>query len=264
MEDFFYAGGVPAVMVQIADLLHSTRSRHRPDGGGEHRRCGDRQPRGDPDRAQSPARRGSGRSSCSRGNLCPDGAVMKISAAELRAAARHEGRAIVFEDVHDLAARVDDPALACDASSVHGAAQRRARWVARGCRNGATCRSRRSFCEQGVTDLLRISDARMSGTSYGAVVLHVAPESAVGGPLALVRDGDLIRLDVARAQTRPRRSTRRSSRNASGALGSRHRATTSGATGGCMPTASCRRTRAATSTFCAARRDVVEDAVTYL
>ena len=101
----------------------------------------------------------------------------------------HEGRAIVFEDIHDLAARVDDPDLDCDASSVM---VRNAGPVGpRACRSGGTCRSPPSCCAK-VTDLPHL-DARMSGTSYGAVVLHVAPESAVGGPLALVRDGDLIR-----------------------------------------------------------------------
>ena len=129
-----------------------------------------------------------------RGNLCPDGAVMKISAADPRLLA-HEGRAIVFEDIHDLAARVDDPDLDVDADSVM--VLRNAGPVgAPGMPEWGHMPIPAKLLRQGVSDLLRISDARMSGTSYGAVVLHVAPESAVGGPLALIRTGDRIRLDV--------------------------------------------------------------------
>ncbi len=129
-----------------------------------------------------------------RGNLCPDGAVMKISAADPRLLA-HEGRAIVFEDIHDLAARVDDPDLDVDADSVM--VLRNAGPVgAPGMPEWGHLPIPAKLLKQGVSDLLRISDARMSGTSYGAVVLHVAPEAAVGGPLALIQTGDRIRLDV--------------------------------------------------------------------
>ena len=138
-----------------------------------------------------------------RGNLCPDGAVMKISAAEQRLLA-HEGRAIVFEDIHDLAARVDDPDLDVDADTVM--VLRNAGPVgAPGMPEWGTCRYRPSSAP-GSLGSAGISDARMSGTSYGAVVLHVAPESAVGGPLALVQTGDRIRIDVERGRsTRHRR-----------------------------------------------------------
>jgi dihydroxy-acid dehydratase len=129
-----------------------------------------------------------------RGSLCPDGAVMKITAADPRLL-QHEGRAIVFEDIHDLAARVDDPGLICDASSVM--VLRNAGPIgAPGMPEWGHLPIPSKLLKEGVSDLLRISDARMSGTSYGAVVLHVAPESAIGGPLALVQDGDLVRLDV--------------------------------------------------------------------
>jgi dihydroxy-acid dehydratase len=129
-----------------------------------------------------------------RGNLCPDGAVMKISAAEPRLL-RHTGRAVVFEDIHDLAARVDDQDLDIDADSVM--VLRNAGPVgAPGMPEWGHLPIPAKLLREGVGDLLRISDARMSGTSYGAVVLHVAPESAVGGPLALIRTGDLVRLDV--------------------------------------------------------------------
>ena len=121
---------------------------------------------------------------------------MKISAADRRLL-NHEGRAIVFDDIHDLAARVDDPGLEVKRRRhSDGVAQRRPRRRARDARVGAHA-DPGQVLRDGVTDLLRISDARMSGTSYGAVVLHVAPESAVGGPLALVQTGDRIRLDVA-------------------------------------------------------------------
>jgi dihydroxyacid dehydratase/phosphogluconate dehydratase len=119
---------------------------------------------------------------------------MKITAADPRLL-NHEGRAIVFEDVHDLAARVDDPDLVCDESSVM--VLRNAGPIgAPGMPEWGHLPIPAKLLRQGVSDLLRISDARMSGTSYGAIVLHVAPESAVGGPLCLVEDGDLIRLDV--------------------------------------------------------------------
>ena len=136
-----------------------------------------------------------------RGNLAPDGAVIKPAAMEPHLL-RHTGPAVVFKDYNDMAARIDDPALDVTQGQRDRAAKRRARRALLACPSGASCRSRRSCCKQGVRDMLRITDARMSGTSYGACVLHVAPESHVGGPLALVRDGDLIELDVpARSST---------------------------------------------------------------
>ena len=193
MEDFFYAGGVPAVMAQITDLLHLdamtvsglTVRENIADAeiiGSEVIRTADK-----------PLDAG-GALVVLRGSLCPDGAVMKITAADPRLL-QHEGRAIVFEDIHDLAARVDDPELPCDASSVM--VLRNAGPIgAPGMPEWGHLPIPAKLLKKGVSDLVRISDARMSGTSYGAVVLHVAPESAVGGPLALVQDGDLIRLDV--------------------------------------------------------------------
>jgi dihydroxy-acid dehydratase len=119
---------------------------------------------------------------------------MKFSAADPRLLA-HEGPALVFEDIHDLAARVDDPDLEIDADSVM--MLRNAGPVgAPGMPEWGHLPIPAKLLRRGVSDLLRISDARMSGTSYGAVVLHVAPEAAVGGPLALVQTGDRIRLDV--------------------------------------------------------------------
>ena len=129
-----------------------------------------------------------------QGNLCPDGAVLKQTAASPHLL-RHRGRAVVFESKHDLMARVNDPALEVDETSV--LVQKLG-----GPRGGPGMPEwgqlpiPEKLLRQGVKDMVRVSDARMSGTSYGTCVLHVAPESAVGGPLALVRNGDEIELDV--------------------------------------------------------------------
>jgi L-arabonate dehydrase len=193
MEDFFYAGGLPAVMAELGELLHldaitcSGRTVGENIAGAAIGSTDVIRPADDPlDAGGSLVVLG--------GNLCPDGAVMKISAAD-PALLAHEGRALVFEDIHDLASRVDDPDLDCDASTVM--VLRNAGPVgAPGMPEWGHLPIPAKLLRVGVSDLVRISDARMSGTSYGAVVLHVAPESAVGGPLALVRDGDPIRLDV--------------------------------------------------------------------
>ena len=129
-----------------------------------------------------------------RGNLCPRGAVIKHAAMEPRFL-QHTGPAVVFKNYDDLAARIDDPALDVTADSVI-VLQNAGPVGAPGMPEWGMLPIPKKLLEQGVRDILRISDARMSGTSYGACVLHVAPESAIGGPLALVRDGDRITLDV--------------------------------------------------------------------
>src|ERR671930_1571475 len=196
MEDFYYAGGLPAVLEQIRDLLHVDALTVTGRTLGENLDSvpteivdeGVIRPR------TSPLDEG-GSLVVLRGNLCPDGAVMKTSAADPRLLA-HEGTAVVFEDIHDLAERVDDPELDVDADSV--LVLRNAGPVgAPGMPEWGHLPIPAKLLQRGVSDLVRISDARMSGTSYGAVVLHVAPESAVGGPLALIRNGDRVRLDVA-------------------------------------------------------------------
>ena len=129
-----------------------------------------------------------------RGNLAPNGAIIKPVAATA-ALLQHTGRAVVFENIEDFKARIDDPALDVDADSV---------LVLKGCGpqgypgmpEVGNMPLPRKLLERGVTDMVRISDARMSGTAYGTVVLHVAPEAAVGGPLALVEEGDMVTLDV--------------------------------------------------------------------
>jgi L-arabonate dehydrase len=196
MEDFYYAGGLPAVLEQLRDLLHLDALTVTGATVGENLDSVSTDIVGDDViRPRSRPLDEGGSLVVLRGNLCPDGAVMKITAADPRLLA-HEGRAIVFEDIHDLAARVDDPDLDVDADSVM--VLRNAGPVgAPGMPEWGHLPIPAKLLERGISDLLRISDARMSGTSYGAVVLHIAPESAIGGPLALVRTGDRIRLDAA-------------------------------------------------------------------
>lgn len=128
-----------------------------------------------------------------KGNLAPDGAVMKACAADPKLF-RHRGAAVVFEDVQTVADRIDDPALGIDENSV--LILRNAGPVGAAMPEWGMLPLPRKLLERGVRDMLRISDARMSGTAYGAALLHVSPEAAIGGPLALVRDGDIIELDV--------------------------------------------------------------------
>jgi dihydroxy-acid dehydratase len=195
MEDFYYAGGLPAVLEQIRDLLHLDALTVSGHTLGDNL---DTTPTEIIDetviRPRSQPLDEGGSLVVLRGNLCPDGAVMKISAAEARLLS-HEGTAIVFDDIHDLAARVDDPDLEVDEDSVM-VLQNAGPVGAPGMPEWGHLPIPAKLLKRGVADLLRISDARMSGTSYGAVVLHVAPESAIGGPLALVQSGDRIRLDV--------------------------------------------------------------------
>ena len=129
------------------------------------------------------------------GNLCPRGAVIKHSAAS-PALMQHTGRAVVFDSVDDLAERIDDPALDVEAHDVlvlRNAGPR----GAPGMPEAGYIPIPKKLATRGVKDMVRLSDARMSGTAFGTIVLHMSPEAAVGGPLALVRNGDMIRLDVA-------------------------------------------------------------------
>ena len=137
-----------------------------------------------------------------RGNLAPDGAVIKPSAAT-PALMKHRGRAVVFENIEDLHARIDDPRSRYRRDLRHGSEELRAQGLSghgRGRQHGAAA----EVLQKGVTDMVRISDARMSGTAYGTVVLHVAPEAAAGGTGA-GRDGDMIELDVEARKTAPGR-----------------------------------------------------------
>ena len=193
MEDFFYAGGLRAAMARIADLLHTDaltvngRTLGENIAGAQVYEEDVILPREKP---MSPE----GGVAVLRGNLAPQGAVIKHTACEPRLL-RHTGPAVVFKSYDDLAARIDDPALPVTADSVL-VLQKSGPLGAPGMPEWGMLPIPKKLLEQGVRDMVRISDVRMSGTSYGACVLHVAPESFVGGPLAFVRDGDLIELDV--------------------------------------------------------------------
>ena len=128
-----------------------------------------------------------------RGSLAPDGALIKAAAASL-SLVQHRGPAIVFNSPEDAARRLDDPALGI--TPEHVMILRNAGPVAAGMPEAGSLSIPKYLAENGVDDMVRVSDARMSGTAYGTVVLHCSPEAAVGGPLALVKDGDIIELDV--------------------------------------------------------------------
>jgi dihydroxy-acid dehydratase len=193
MEDFFYAGGLRGLMARLGDLLHMTA--HTVNGRTLGQNVEGAQVYDDAviaPRAQPLAAEGG--LAVLRGNLAPDGAVIKHGAMEARLL-KHTGRAVVFRDYADLDARIDDPALPATADSVL-VLQNAGPLGGPGMPEWGMLPLPKKLLEQGVRDMVRVSDARMSGTSYGACVLHVAPESFVGGPLALVRDGDEIQLDV--------------------------------------------------------------------
>src|SRR5882672_9500940 len=195
MEDFYYAGGLPAVIRELGDLIRRDALTVNGKTIGENTAdapCYNRdviRPFDDPLTKR-------GGLAILRGNLCPDGAVIKPSAAtpELM---KHRGRAVVFETIEDLHERVDDPNLKIAESSVMVLKNCGPRGYP-GMAEVGNMPLPPKLLRRGVTDLVRISDARMSGTAYGTVVLHTAPEAAAGGPLALVRSGDQITLDVPR------------------------------------------------------------------
>jgi dihydroxy-acid dehydratase len=193
MEDFYYAGGLPAVLGELGDLVH----RDAPTVNG--RTIGENvadAPNYDRDvirRIGEPVVADGG-IAVLRGNLCPNGAVIKPSAASPTLLS-HAGRAVVFESVEDFHARIDDPDLDVDETSVMVLKNCGPRGYP-GMPEVGNMPLPPKLLRRGVTDMVRISDARMSGTAYGTVVLHVAPEAAVGGPLALVETNDLVELDV--------------------------------------------------------------------
>jgi dihydroxy-acid dehydratase len=193
MEEFYFAGGVPALMSELRELLDldAMTVTGRPVRENlEGAEVIDRRLIASAREPLSPT----GGLAVLKGSLCPDGAVLKRTACDSRLLL-HEGPAVVFDGIHDLAARVDDLDLEIGPDSVM--VLRSAGPIgAPGMPEWGALPIPRKLLQAGVRDLVRISDARMSGTSYGAVVLHVAPESAVGGPLALVETGDSIRLDV--------------------------------------------------------------------
>ena len=193
MEDFFYAGGLPAAMSRLKDLLHldclTVTGKTVADNIARAEVYNEDVilPRNRPLNAE-------GGLAVLHGNLAPDGAVIKQSACDPKLL-KHAGPAVVFKDYNDMAARLDDPALPVTPDSVL-VLQSAGPLGGPGMPEWGMLPLPKKILQQGVRDMVRISDARMSGTSYGTCVLHVAPESFVGGPLALVKDGDIIALDV--------------------------------------------------------------------
>ena len=194
MEDLYYAGGLPAVIGRLGATIN--RDALTVNGRTIWQNCVEAECFNDEViRPLEKALTASGGIAVLRGNLAPDGAVLKPSAAT-PALMQHRGKAVVFETIEHYHQRIEDPTLAVDASSV---------LVLKNCgpkgypgmAEVGNMGLPPKLLKQGVTDMVRISDARMSGTAYGTVVLHVAPEAAVGGAIALVQEGDEIELDVA-------------------------------------------------------------------
>ena len=193
MEDFYYAGGLRALLAELKDLLHLEATTVNGKTLGENLQ-GARIFNDDVIRKRSNPLKASGGLVVLRGNLAPNGAVIKAAAATPKLL-KHVGKAVVFEDYNDMAARIDRDDLEADADSVL-VLRNSGPLGGPGMPEWGMLPVPKKLLKQGVRDMVRVSDARMSGTSYGCCVLHVAPESAVGGPLALVRSGDLIELDV--------------------------------------------------------------------
>ncbi len=194
MEDFFYAGGLPVVMKELLPLLH----RDALTVTGQSVEANVRDTKNydeDVIRPLAMPISSEGGTVILTGNLCPSGAVLKQSAASPHLMS-HRGKAVVFEDHADLHARIDDPNLPVDETSVL-VLKRVGPKGAPGMPEWGAAPIPQKLLKKGVKDMVRISDARMSGTSYGTVVLHVSPEAEAGGPLALVQNGDEIELDVA-------------------------------------------------------------------
>jgi L-arabonate dehydrase len=195
MEHLYYAGGIPAVMKEILPLLRGnalTATGKTIAKNVASAECYNR----DVIRSLEDPLNQEGSLAVLFGDLAPNGAVMKTSAAS-PSLLQHTGRAVVFENYQEMMARVDDPSLEVDAASVL-VLKNGGPVGAPGMPEWGQIPIPTKLLKQGVQDMVRISDSRMSGTSFGTVVLHISPESAVGGPLAIVQTGDLIQLDVTR------------------------------------------------------------------
>ncbi len=193
MEDFYYAGGLRALLCEVKDLLALNCLTVNGKTLGENLN-GAQIHNDDVIRRRDNPLKGVGGIVVLRGNLAPEGAVIKVSAASPELL-KHTGRAVVFEDYNDMAARIDRDDLDVDASCVL-VLKNAGPQGGPGMPEWGMLPVPKKLVKQGVRDMVRVSDARMSGTSYGTCVLHVTPESYVGGPLALVRSGDLIELDA--------------------------------------------------------------------
>jgi dihydroxy-acid dehydratase len=195
MEDFHIAGGIPKLMAQLGDLIDLDA---KTITGGTLRESvinAEDVPGQDVIRSRTNPIKQEGAMAILHGNLAPRGAVIKHSAASATLL-QHSGRAVVFDSVEDLTARIDDPNLEVGANDVlvlRNAGPK----GAPGMPEAGYLPIPKKLAMMGVKDMIRISDARMSGTAFGTIVLHITPESAAGGPLALVKTGDVIHLDVA-------------------------------------------------------------------
>jgi len=195
MEDFHHAGGMPRLLREIAGHLDLSTP---VVGGGtlaDYVAGAEDVPGQQVIRSLANPVSATGSMAVLRGNLAPRGAVIKHSAAT-PALLQHEGRAVVFDDLEDLSARVDDPMLEVRADDILVLRNAGPKGGA-GMPEAGYLPIPKKLAREGINDMVRISDARMSGTAFGTIVLHITPESAVGGPLACVRNGDRIRLDVA-------------------------------------------------------------------
>lgn len=198
MEDFHHAGGMPVLLKELSPWLDldtvgitgkSLKELLTDQSGAEAWQSCIR-PAKDPLFARGAIR-------TLHGTLAPEGAVIKVAAAT-PSLTRHRGPAIVFESPEDVVDRVDDPALGITAE--HVMVLRNSGPVAAGMPEAGAIPIPKYLAAQGVTDMVRVSDARMSGTAYGTIALHCAPEAAVGGPIGLVRDGDMIEMDLERGR----------------------------------------------------------------
>lgn len=195
MEEFFYAGGLPVVMRELgeANLIHRdalTINGHTVWENCQDAECFDRETI----HALDAPFKSQGGLVVLRGNLAPDGAILKPSAASPELMS-HRGRAVVFDNIEDFHARIDDPDLDVDETCILVLKNCGPRGYP-GMPEVGNMPLPPKVLKKGITDMVRISDARMSGTAYGTVVLHTAPEAAAGGPLALVQNGDMVELDV--------------------------------------------------------------------
>ncbi|OGU60819.1 MAG: dihydroxy-acid dehydratase, partial [Ignavibacteria bacterium RBG_13_36_8] len=193
MEDFFYAGGLPVVIKELGERLHNdivTANGKMPKENYENAICYNREVIAE---INKPFKEEAG-ITVLKGNLCENGAVIKPSAATPKLM-KHRGRAVVFESMDDYHNRIDDPDLDIDESCVivlKGVGPK----GYPGMPEVGNVDLPEKLIKKGVKDMVRISDGRMSGTAYGTVVLHISPESSIGGTLALVKEGDMIELDV--------------------------------------------------------------------
>ncbi|MES2536689.1 MAG: IlvD/Edd family dehydratase [Pseudomonadota bacterium] len=194
MEDFYYAGGLPAIMREIQHVLHRDALTVNGKTLGENIQNAPCYNRDVIRPIENPLREHAG-TAVLKGNLAPCGAIIKPSAASPHLL-RHRGRAVVFDTIEDFHARIDDEALDIDEHCVMVLKNCGPRGYP-GMPEVGNMPLPRKILQKGIVDMVRISDARMSGTAYGTVVLHISPEATIGGPLALVQDGDMIELDVA-------------------------------------------------------------------